>query len=388
MQQQELPSTAHPSFLKPISPNVGYADYLGELTHELPYSVSQYGIVLVSALELRDRRNKDENHDIKSKEPEGSKPSWTPNIESPHFRCSLPVRNANEEEISTVIDVTVAPHANTIYVRREHDLMRAAAVASKDGSVEENHFSFKATADNFAVAAKHDPIINGHQANAIAAMKEIINRPAIEDSSSDDDKLQWFYCINDIWVPALRSIGNVFIANRCVKYVITEEQLLKDDPEIRRRCQEIEETEGLVLGPMVESDVPLMIASNTVKFDEEYGRFIIKRSFCFRNKKGEMVGWAGTHGDFSIAALHVLPQYRKMGLGRLIIHSLAMSHIKLARDILAMRGEGAESISSKTLIAHADCLDNNHPTMVFMERCGWKRIGYYLWVSVDQTAKE
>lgn len=98
-------------------------------------------------------------------------------------------------------------------------------------------------------------------------------------------------------MPALKTFGRLSEGNRGVKHVITEEELLKADPEIRLRCQELEEKEGLVLGSMVESDIPLMLESNSVKYDEEYGRFIIKRSQCFRNKKGEMVAWAGTHGD-------------------------------------------------------------------------------------------
>lgn len=113
----------------------------------------------------------------------------------------------------------------------------------------------------------------------------------------DEAGLQFFYCLNDVWMPALKMLGKLSDGNRGVKHVITEEELLKADPEIRRRCQELEEKEGLVLGPMVESDIPLMIESNGVKYDEEYGRFIIRRSLCFRNKKGEMVAWAGTHGD-------------------------------------------------------------------------------------------
>jgi GNAT superfamily N-acetyltransferase len=219
----------------------------------------------------------------------------------------------------------------------------------------------------------------------------------------------------------LKTFGKLSEGNRGVKHVITEEELLKADPEIRLRCQELEEKEGLVLGPMVESDIPLMLELNGVKFDDEYGRFIIKRSRCFRNRKGEMVAWAGTHGDcksipmplcpfanipfippnsltwyflftiivlVSIAALHVLPEYRKTGLGRLVLHSLAMLHIKLAREILSTLGDDAEPVSATTLVAHADCMDYNQATMIFMERCGWHRIGFYLWIGVDKNSKE
>ncbi|KAG0274673.1 hypothetical protein BGZ95_009569 [Linnemannia exigua] len=392
MQLQESSPSTHLPLLKPISPDAGYADYLTELTHEFPLSVSQFGVVLVSALELRDRKN---GHDAKSKALEEAAPAWEPSIDSPHFQCSLPVPNAAGKNVFTTIDVTVAGHANTLYARCEHSLMQTAASAttasaSSDDGTAENHCSLEATADNFTKVLESDVVIQGHQNNVVAVMNEILDHPVAKNKppGQDDDVLQFFYCLNEIWMPALKTFGKLSDGNRCLKHIITEEQLLKNDPEIRRRCRELEEAEGLVLGPMVESDVPLMIELNGVKYDEEYGRFIIKRSVCFRNKKGEMVAWAGSHGDFSVAALHVLPEHRKSGLGRLILHSLAMMHIKLAREILDTRGDDAEPISTKTLVAHADCMDYNLATIMFMERCGWHRIGYYLWIGVDRSLKD
>ncbi|KAF9154605.1 hypothetical protein BG015_000440 [Linnemannia schmuckeri] len=390
MHQHEPSPSTHLPLLKPISADAGYADYLAELTHELPFSVSQFGIVLVSALELRERKN--QGHDNKSKQPEGTATPiiWEPNVDSPHFRCTLPVQNTTGEGVFTTIDVTVAGHANTVYASCEYSLMQAAATAASEGSVVDGHYSFKATAENFSKALESDSVIQGHQTNVVAVMKEILDHPVANETPPGQDEigLQFFYCLNDIWMPALKTFGKLSDGNRGVKHVITEEELMKAEPEIRLRCQELEEKDGLVLGPMVESDVPRMIESNGVKYDEEYGRFIIKRSMCFRDKKGEMVAWAGTHGDFSIAALHVLPEYRKTGLGRLILHSLAMTHIKLAREILTTRGDDAEPVSASTLVAHADCMDYNLETMIFMERCGWHRIGFYLWIGVDKNTKE
>ncbi|KAF9543998.1 hypothetical protein EC957_000267 [Mortierella hygrophila] len=387
-QHKPSPST-HLPILKPISSHAGYADYLAELAHELPFSASQFGIVLVSALELRDRQNQD--RDSKSRDPERTTTvTWEPNLDSPHSRCSLPVQDATGKDVFTTVDVTIAGHASTIYTRDEYSLMQAASRAGFEGGAIDGHYSFKATAENFSKAAKSDPVIQGHQNNVVAVMKEILDHPVANKTPPGQDKagLQYLYCLNEIWIPALKTFGKLSDGNRAVKHVITEEELLKADPEIRRRCQELEEKEGLTLGPMVESDIPLMIELNGVKYDDEYGRFIIKRSLCFRNKKGEMVAWAGTHGDFSIAALHVLPEYRKTGLGRLVLHGLAMTHIKLAREILATRGDVAESVSATTLVAHADCMDYNQATMIFMERCGWRRIGFYLWIGVDKNTKE
>ncbi|KAK3823626.1 MAG: hypothetical protein J3R72DRAFT_458913 [Linnemannia gamsii] len=390
MQQQEPSPSTHLPLLKPISPDAGYADYLTELTHEFPLSVSQFGIVLVSALELRERKK---GHDAKSKAPEGTAPVWEPSVDSPHFQCSLPVQNAAGKDVFTTIDVTIAGHANTLYARCEHSLMQAASAAAASvptNDAAEHYNSLEATADNFTKVLESDPVVQGHHNNVVAVMNEILDHPVANNTppGQDETDLQFFYCLNDIWMPALKTFGKLSDGNRCVKHIITEEQLLKDDPEIRRRCRELEVTEGLVLGSMVESDVPLMIELNGVKYDEEYGRFIIKRSVCFKNKKGEMVAWAGSHGDFSVAALHVLPEHRKSGLGRLILHNLAMMHIRLAREILDTRGDDAEPISPKTLVAHADCMDYNLATIMFMERCGWHRIGYYLWIGVDRSSKD
>lgn len=84
----------------------------------------------------------------------------------------------------------------------------------------------------------------------------------------------------------------------------------------------------------------------------------------------------------SVAALHVLPAYRKMGLGRLILMTLALAQVRLARSILALRGPDAKVIPSESIMAHADCIDDNYPTMVFMERCGWTRTGIHNWIGL------
>lgn len=177
--QQHAPSpSTHLPLLKPISPDASYADYLAELTHELPLSVSQFGIVLVSALELRERKNPSTDSK-RSKEPEGTTaPAWEPNVDNPHFRCSLPIQNATGKDVFTTVDVTIAGHASTIYARCEYSLMLAAASnAASKGGVENGHDSFKATAENFTKALESNPVIQGHQKNIVAVMKEILDHP-------------------------------------------------------------------------------------------------------------------------------------------------------------------------------------------------------------------
>ncbi|KAI7820841.1 hypothetical protein BC939DRAFT_218467 [Gamsiella multidivaricata] len=201
----------------------------------------------------------------------------------------------------------------------------------------------------------------------------------------EENVLDVFFCVNDIWRQPLESLPGklIRIGNRAVKFVISEEELLKQESEVQQRCQQLEQKQGLVLESMKESDVQLMITLNKVSYSEEYGKHIIRHSRCFRDKDGNMVAWAGTHGDFSIAALHVMPEYRKMGLGRLVLNALALVHVRLAHEILTtLGGKSNGDISPSTLYAHADCLEDNLPTMLFMERCGWRRIGNYLWLGM------
>ncbi|KAI8597786.1 hypothetical protein EDD21DRAFT_206550 [Dissophora ornata] len=190
-----------------------------------------------------------------------------------------------------------------------------------------------------------------------------------------------FYAINDVWKPALASVANLTDGIKCVKFVIGEKKLLSMEPEIQARCLQLETEEGLTLGPILEKDIKRMLELNGVKYSEFYGRHIIKRSHCFRDRAGEMVAWAGTHEDFSIAALHVLPEYRKMGLGRLVLQNIALMHVRLAREVFAA-GSDPEATEHLEIFAHADCLMHNVPTMVFMERCGWHRAGHHLWLGL------
>ncbi|KAI9240044.1 MAG: hypothetical protein BYD32DRAFT_197406 [Podila humilis] len=198
---------------------------------------------------------------------------------------------------------------------------------------------------------------------------------------------EYFYSLNDIWLPALAAYGELTGGNRGVKFVISEHDLLLQEDEVKARCAQLENDQGLTLGTMEERDTALMLELNGVQYDAHYGRYIIKRSACFRSKKGNMVAWAGTHGDFSIAALHVLPDYRKLGLGRLVLWHVAREHMSLARKAIEIGGTASETIPSTALYAHADCLEHNLSTMVFMERCGWRRIGMYNWVGLYANRK-
>ncbi|CAO3572804.1 unnamed protein product [Mortierella alpina] len=269
-------------------------------------------------------------------------------------------------------------------------MQAAISTASTNETSKEGRLRL-ASGENMTLALQSsgvDSVVREHHKNVFSVVSEIFSRRSADGDSSkagqateSEEACDMFYCINDIWRPVLESHASITEGTRGVKFVISEEDLLAAEPELRSRCLEMLESQGLVLGPMVESDIKLMIQSNKIPYSEDYGRQIIKRSQCFRNRAGDMVAWAGTHGDFSIAALHVLPEYRKLGLGRLVLQSLGLMHVRLARHILSARNKH-DSMPRTALYAHADCVDDNIPTMVFMERCGWRRVGNFLWVGV------
>ncbi|KAF9278658.1 hypothetical protein BGZ74_003034 [Mortierella antarctica] len=361
--------------------------YLADLVQQLPLSTSQFGLVLTSVLEAADENgfkgisNPTENIDD---EPEG--------FRHPHFRSGplpLPSLPPGSSE-STVIDVTIQGHAECFFANCEKEMMQAAIDAAESGTSTDN-----ATGENLLQALKKQPadsVIVDHYDNICSIISTILERKSRNfkrEVNKEDGKLEpeYFYSINDIWLPALAAYGELTEGNRAVKFVINEHDLLLQEDDVKAKCMHLENDQGLTLGPMEESDIDLMIELNAVKYDQHYGRHIIKRSVCFRSKDGKMVAWAGTHGDFSIAALHVLPAYRKLGLGRLVLWHLAREHMRLARKALEIGGTLSENIPATALYAHADCLDHNLPTMVFMERCGWHRIGMYNWIGLHADPK-
>ncbi|KAF9273951.1 PSMC3 interacting protein [Mortierella alpina] len=371
--------------LASIPNEIACSEYLAELVDELPLAASQFGLVLATALDLEEK--------AESRRPVAPEVATVAQqeVEQPHYRSHAVPLAAAAEHPSTVVDATLYGYAATFYARCESLLMQAAISTASANETSKEERTRLASSENMSLALQSstvDPVVQEHYKNVFSVVSEIFSRRSADGVSSKEGETKdteeacdSFYCINDIWRPVLESHASITESTRGVKFVISEEDLLAAEPGLRSRCLEVLEDQGLVLGPMVEADIKLMIESNHIPYSEDYGRQIIKRSQCFRNRTGDMVAWAGTHGDFSIAALHVLPEYRKLGLGRLVLQSLALMHVRLARHVLSTRS-GDVSIPRTRLYAHADCVDDNFPTMVFMERCGWRRIGNYLWVNV------
>lgn len=359
--------------------------HLADLVQQLPLSASQFGLVLTSVLGPADENGSSGiNFPTQNIDEE-------PEELHPHFRSGpLPQSSLSPGTSEpTVIDITIQGHAHCFVAHCEKEMMQAAIDAAESGSSTDN-----ATGENMLQALKKQPdsVIARHYDNICSIICTILEHKAKtfkRKGNREDGKPEpeYFYSLNDIWLPALAAYGELTGGNRGVKFVISEHDLLLQEDEVKARCAQLENDQGLTLGTMEERDTALMLELNGVQYDAHYGRYIIKRSACFRSKKGNMVAWAGTHGDFSIAALHVLPDYRKLGLGRLVLWHVAREHMSLARKAIEIGGTASETIPSTALYAHADCLEHNLSTMVFMERCGWRRIGMYNWVGLYANRK-
>ncbi|KAF9914098.1 hypothetical protein BX616_008980 [Lobosporangium transversale] len=407
-----------PSLFHSISNEEACSSYLAELHLELPLAASQFGLVLSTALEYK--KDPTKLHTVKPISAHSS------GLKEPHYRSKpLPVHIQSYEthkqgqghaddvqkgeapiavendgaqtEIvtSTKVDLTISGDALTFYARCEPLLMQAATSGSAtDNGLSKttgsSHEAYNATSESFTKALEQSQgqpgsVIHGHYQNVLSAITNVLEyqlseRVRLGQSVETQDE---FYCVNDIWREALIKLGNnncLKTSTRAVKFVISEDTLLQGEPTLLSRCRRLENEHGLILDSMRESDVNKMLDVNKVKYPEEYGKKIIRLSKCFRDKDGEMVAWAGTHGDFSIAALHVLPEYRKLSLGRIVLNSLALTHVQLARGMLtSLGGKDSSSIPTSSLYAHADCLDDNIPTMAFMEHAGWHRVGTFIW---------
>ncbi|KAG0265893.1 hypothetical protein BG011_003818 [Mortierella polycephala] len=347
---------------------------LAELVGQLPLAASHFGMVLRTALGHKS--------DLQSECPEE---------ELLHYRATpVSVSGCTEENASSVIDITITDYAVTFHGRCESRLMQAAILEGAPDQAGLAGSSDHATANNMDMVLKNEktgPVARSYYQTVLAVILELIERRSamrrLSDKDGDQGSPHKFYCINDIWKPALASLARFEDGvSEGVKFVVSEKDLLTMEPEIRLKCQQLEKEEGLVLGSMIEGDVKLMLELNHVKYDEPYGHRMIRQSQCFRDKTGKPVAWAGTHEDFAIACLYVLPEYRKLGLGRLVLLSLALIHVRLAREALSANGVDTDSIPTTALYAHADCLNYNQPTMVFMERCGWGRIGNFIWLGL------
>ncbi|KAG0057474.1 hypothetical protein BGZ83_010042 [Gryganskiella cystojenkinii] len=356
--------------LVPVSDEQGYADYLAELTAFLPHSISQFGLTLTTALEIKENPN----CQARTKDPNLRQEDTDTPVAStkrpPHYRTiGMPIAGTDSKQ--TVIDLTISGHAVSYFPRSQNQLVDALVEDAKQaGEVVERSQALIAVTEaktaQYLTKESADPVHVGHDRNVRTVLSSVVAQ--LKELRAGEGKL---------------SKGH-----RAVKFIITEKKLLESEALIVQECERIERDHGLVLESMQQKDVPQMIQSNAVPYSDSYGRFIVKTSRCFRNKDGKMVAWAGSHEDFSVAALYVVPAYRKMGLGRLVLMALALAHVRLARSILDSRGPDASPIDSELIVAHADCIDDNHPTIVFMERCGWTPTGYSNWVGLLNSDEE
>ncbi|CAO3685911.1 unnamed protein product [Umbelopsis ramanniana] len=110
----------------------------------------------------------------------------------------------------------------------------------------------------------------------------------------------------------------------CVRYVCPIEDYLE-----KEALQTLTVNgEELIVDNATEHDAELIRVSNKVPFEPAYVKECCKLSSVLRKKDGEMVAWACTHADGCIAALHVRPEWRRLGLAQVVVNTLCQKQAR------------------------------------------------------------
>ena len=162
--------------LVPVSAEKCYADYLAELTTFLPYSISQYGLVLTSALALQ----QDPKGHVRSKDPNQREEDMVNStIRPPHYRTTgMPLAIAGAEANKTVVDWTISGHAVTFFPRCQKQLVDAVIEDAKQSgeNVEGSKTVDVITAANtlrFLTKESTDPVLLGHDQNVRTMLSSV-----------------------------------------------------------------------------------------------------------------------------------------------------------------------------------------------------------------------
>ncbi|KAG0228950.1 hypothetical protein BGW41_003226 [Actinomortierella wolfii] len=355
------------------------SDYLPSLVHTLPHSMCQLGLTMTSLY-------------IQEKCQAGGGNTTMIDEFNKHFRSiPFPSRLAGHEaDPPTVFDLTMARAARICYFTSSSEERLTAAMAahgldytSMDFEESERNKSEQAHQE-IEAKIQADPFIQEQFQIFQTVAREVVR--LINEGVDADTAVTpvHFFGVNQIWRRAVVSLYPMHSDGPSVKFIISEMDLLAAEPALHTEMQTIANRKGWTFGPMQKSDIPLMIERNGIKYDVEYAEHVIERSICFRDQNGAMIAWAGTHQD-SVAALHVLPEYRKEGLGRLILLYLNLSQIKRLREYLV--GTDQETVDPCKLYMHADTVAENTPTQKFMLRCGYRIASRANWFTLTPVEK-
>ncbi|KAI8576320.1 hypothetical protein K450DRAFT_257683 [Umbelopsis ramanniana AG] len=142
---------------------------------------------------------------------------------------------------------------------------------------------------------------------------------------------RFLHGISLLWCPVLYKLFNLGYNGPCVRYVCPIENYLETEA-LQTLTVNGEE---LRVDDATEHDAELIRTSNKVPFDPAYVIECCKLSSVLRKKDGEMVAWACTHADGCIAALHVRPEWRRLGLAQVVVNSLCQKQAQRFKDLQA-----------------------------------------------------
>lgn len=165
--------------LVPVSPERGFVDYLAELAELLPHSISQFGLVLTTAVELQQAPGEQ----VRSKDPrqpkESSGSTGVP-PPPPHYRSiQMPIVTAAvADPAKTLIDMTISGHAITFFPRCEENFMEVTVNEDTQmGPLDSSKIAESATEANAASYLKMataDPVIVAHDQNVRMLLSSVV----------------------------------------------------------------------------------------------------------------------------------------------------------------------------------------------------------------------
>lgn len=85
----------------------------------------------------------------------------------------------------------------------------------------------------------------------------------------------------------------------------------------QRELPEVEVPEGVTLRPLTEEDVPFVVANyHNPGAYESHIRARIDEGMIGAEVNGQLAGFVGVHQEGTMGLLEILPEYRRLGLGR------------------------------------------------------------------------
>ncbi|KAG0258518.1 hypothetical protein DFQ27_004614 [Actinomortierella ambigua] len=348
------------------------AEYLPSLVPTLPETMCQIGMVMTT-LYTQEHGQTSDPDSITAKMSEDP---------CAHYRSTPFPSPASESQPTTVYHLTMSRVSRSCYIiaNTEANLKAALTAHGVDYAKDESEED-AATREAREAKIKADVYIQEQFEIFRTVAREVV-KMLNEGVDAETAKTPVYFCsINRIWFRAVTSLyPTIHREGPAIKFAISEKDLLAAESNLLAEMQAIADRKGWTFGPMKKSDAPLMIEKNSLKYDLEYGEHVAERSVCFRDQAGNMVAWAGSHFDLAVAALYVLPEYRKEGLGRLILYYVNMVHAKRLRELL--NGTSQSTVDPSLLYMHADTEAYNVPTQKFMLRCGYKIVNYTNWFTI------